>query len=605
MKSLSVKTKLALIVAIVFVTFAAGATFFAFRYFEDAYQRSISHDLMLMSATMADSIDSRLVIAENALGAAKAALSPAVLADPVLTQKFIDERVTLRNLFPHAVLVISPGGRLIAANGSEHGRFGEDFSQQDFFTAVVSRKIPCQTAISEQPGDHAEIVVALPQIGPSGEIVAVMVGVTELAFSKLSIESLLRERIGSGSHLYIAARDGAYLLHRGSTRSGERIPAGQCPLFDRALAGAEATGEVIDCDGQRVLASFQKLTRLDSVLMISYPLSLAYAPLDLAKGGFLGAIILGTVVLVLITWFAAARIIEPLRIMTMHVKALPELPHGERQLRLDRDDEVGILAKSFDQLVTTLESREIELLKLNEKYRQRAVELTAMNRDLEAFGSSLSHDLKTPLTSICLAAEALREKFPVADDAGRQYFLSTILAESERMNGLIDAMLLLSRASKDEIHRVDVNLSDMAGDILLRLSSGNPERKAEWTVAPDVVVTGDERLLQAAMENLLGNAWKYTNMNDVARIEFGVLAGEKRVFFVKDNGIGFDMAKAGQLFTPFRRLHDDEKFKGFGIGLATVERIVTRHGGRIWANAQPGLGATFSFTLAAETSPEA
>lgn len=600
MNSLSVKTKLTLIVALVFVAFAAGATFFAFRYFEDAYQRSISHDLMLMSATMADGLDNRLAIAENALGAAKAALPFTVLANPALTQKFIDERVTLRNIFPNAVLVISPEGRLIAANGFRPKKSEEDFSQRDFFAAVVSRKAPYLSAASEKPDDRADVIVALPIIGAHGEIIAVMVGITELAFSELSIEKLLRERIGAGSHLYIASNDGTYLLHKGSNIYGETIPAGQRPLFERALVGEDATGEVVDCNGERVLASFQKLKRLDDVLMISYPLSLAYAPLEKAKGGFLGAVILGTVILVLITWFAAARIIKPLQIMTEHVRTLPELPHGERLLKLERGDEVGVLAKSFDQLVVTLESREAELLRLNQKYRQRAADLAAMNRDLEAFSSSLSHDLKTPLTSLGIAAEALRESLSASADANARYFLTIILTEGERMNDLIDGMLLLSRASQAEIHRVDVNLSAMAQEILLRLKLESPDRKVEWSIAPDVIVTGDERLLLAAMENLLGNAWKYTGTKAVARIEFGILAGEKQVLFVKDNGVGFDMANAGQLFKPFRRLHGDEKFKGFGIGLATVERILQRHGGRIWTKAEPDIGATFYFTVSVE-----
>lgn len=598
MKNLSVKTKLALTVALVFLTFAAGATFFAFSYFEDAYRRSVSHDLMLMSATMADNIESRLVIAENALGAAKAALPTEILADSALTQKFIDERVTLRNIFPHAVLVISPEGRLIAANGSKCKKFGEDFSRRDFFSAVASQGKSLLMAVSDHPGDHADVIVAQPLIGTHGRISAVMVGVTELAFSALSIETLLREKIGEGSHLYIASRDGTYLLHRGSTRSGEMIPAGQRPFFESSLAGVEATGEVVDCNGERVLASFQKLARLDSVLMISYPLALAYAPLNLAKGGFLGAIVLGTLVLVLITWVAAARIIEPLRVMATHVKVLPELPHGERLLRLNRGDEIGILARSFDQLMISLENREAELLKLNQKYRQRAADLAGLNRDLETFSSSLSHDLKTPLTSITIAAEALRESLPAAT-GNTGYFLSTISAESERMNGLIDGMLLLSRASQVEIHRVAVNLSFVAGEILQRLQLGDPDRQVEWKIASDIIVTGDERLLHAAMENLLGNAWKYTGTKDVARIEFGVMAGGKPVMFVKDNGVGFDMAKVDQLFKPFQRLHSDEKFKGSGIGLATVERIVRRHGGRIWVNAQPDQGATFYFTIEA------
>ncbi|MCM2265201.1 MAG: ATP-binding protein [Desulfuromonadales bacterium] len=597
MNSLSIKAKISLAVAVGFVVFATGVTYVAFRYFEEAYRKSVIHDLTLMSATLADNIDSRLILAENALGAAKAAFPPTASANPALAQKFIDERVTLRNLFPNAVLVISPEGRLIAANGSGQIKAEQDFSRRDFFVAAVSQKAPYLSTITEQPEGNAKIIVALPVLGPHGEISAVMAGINDLTFSTLSIENLIREKIGPEAHVYIASRDGAYLLHHGEEHHGGKIPAEQMALFERTLTEAEATGDTVDCCGERILASFHKLRKINSILMISSPLSLVNAPLDKAKEYFLAAIFFGTILFLFITWGMTARIIEPLHDMTRHVKTLPELPHDKRLLKMDRGDEIGVLSKAFDQLMVTLENREAELLKLNQKQRQRAIELAAINRELEAFSSSLSHDLKTPLTSICLAAEALRESVPEEGAANAAFCLSTILAEGERMNDLIDGMLLLSRASQAEMRCETVDLSTLAREILLRLCLAAPDREVEWEVAADVVATGDARLLAAAMDNLIGNAWKYTAAKAVAWIEFGVLQGDERVFFVRDNGVGFDLAKAGRLFEPFQRLHGEEQFKGFGIGLATVQRIIQRHGGRIWADAAPNQGATFYFTL--------
>lgn len=597
MNHLSVKTKLSLTMAIVFVVLAAGETFFAFRYFEGAYRNSVRHDLDLMTATLADGIDSRLAIAQSALGAAGAALPPAALEDPAAAQKFIDERVTLRNLFPRSVLVISRAGRLIAANGSRSIAAGQDFSRRDFFAATVSRKLPYLSAVSEQSEGGAEVIAALPLLGPDGEVRAVLAGVTDLSFSKSSIESLLREKIGATAHLYIAARDGTYLLHHGKPHGRGKIPAEQQGLFEVALAGQDATGETVDCDGEKTLASLQKLTRIDSVLMVSYPLALAYAPLEKAEVFFLVAIVFGTTVLLAVAWGMTTLITSPLRIMTSHVKALPDLPYGSRRLNLRRSDEIGTLAAAFDQLVVTLEERETELVNLSQKHRQRAVDLAAINRELEAFSSSLSHDLKSPLTGISLAAEELRDRLSEGCDDTVAVCLSTILAEGQRMNDLIDGMLLLSRASQAEMRYEEVDLSALAHDVLLRLSRSQPDRKVEWEIAPRVLVSGDGRLLQAALENLLGNAWKYTEGKEPARVEFGVLPGEEGTFFVKDNGAGFDMAGADRIFEPFRRLHGDSRFKGSGVGLATVQRIIQRHGGRIWANSAPGQGATFFFTL--------
>lgn len=597
MRFLSIKTKISVAVAIGFVIFAAGMTYAAFRYFDSAYRKSVVQDLALMSATLADNIDSRLTLAENALGAAKAALPHSALANPALTQKFIDERVTLRNLFPNAVLVISPEGRLIAANGSRPIKAEQNFSHREFFVAVVSQKAAYLSTRTERPGEGADVIVALPIIGPHGEISAVMAGIIDLTFSTLSIEKLLREKVGAGAHVYIASRDGTYLLHHGDGNQEEKVPAEQMALFELTLTEGEVAGETVDCSGQQVLASLNKLLKIDSILMISSPLSLAYAPLEKAKGFFLSAIIFATSALLLIAWVITARITRPLQIMTAHVMDLPELPSGQRLLKLERGDEIGILAKAFDQLMVTLENREAELVKLSQKHRQRAVELEVLNRDLEAFSASLSHDLKTPLTGICLSAEALRESLPEGIGADAAFCLSNILAESDRMNDLVDGMLLLSRATKAEMRHEEVDLSAMACEILLRLSQKQPDRKVEWTIAPDVTVSGDDRLLMAVMENLLGNAWKYAGGKDVTRIEFGVQPGTEQVFFVRDNGVGFDMTKAARLFKPFQRMHGDSQFKGFGIGLATVQRVIQRHGGRIWADAAPNQGATFYFTL--------
>jgi len=270
-----------------------------------------------------------------------------------------------------------------------------------------------------------------------------MVGVANLAVSKQSIEEMLRKKIGPEAHLYIASRDGTYLLHHGEHPVGASFPIEQTTLFMKALNEQAATGETIDCSGKGILASYQRLPSIDSVLMVSSPLTLAYAPLDKAKTYFLGSIIFGTAVLMGFAWFVAGRIIAPVQLMTNHVKMLPELSGDKRLLHLKRDDEIGILADAFDQLMADLENRQKELVETNQELERRSVELTAMNRELEAFSSALSHDLKNPLASIRMSAEILRENFSGEDDSPDAYCLSAILAQSERMCDLADAMLLL------------------------------------------------------------------------------------------------------------------------------------------------------------------
>jgi signal transduction histidine kinase len=229
-------------------------------------------------------------------------------------------------------------------------------------------------------------------------------------------------------------------------------------------------------------------------------------------------------------------------------------------------------------------------------------ELEATNRELEAFSYSVSHDLRAPLRSIDGFSQILLEDYSEdLDEEGRDY-LGRVRAASQRMGRLIDDLLGLSRVTRSALRRQPVDLSAVAREIIAELRKREPERRVEVEVSDGLVAYGDARLLQIALENLIGNAWKFTEKEPEARIEFGQdeeLSREGRVpvYYVSDNGAGFEMAYAEKLFGAFQRLHGSEEFEGTGIGLATVQRVVHRHGGRIWAKGEVGQGATFFFTL--------
>jgi PAS domain S-box-containing protein len=228
------------------------------------------------------------------------------------------------------------------------------------------------------------------------------------------------------------------------------------------------------------------------------------------------------------------------------------------------------------------------------------VALETSNRELEAFSYSVAHDLRAPLRGINGFSRALLEDFGDKLDAQGKNYLERIGAGSERMGLLIDALLSLSRVSRVDLSRETVNLSRTADGVMKQLRMTQPEREVSFVNQDDVSGHGDPALLRALLDNLLGNAWKFTGKRPDARIEFGTTRkGDTLVYFVKDNGAGFDMAYADKLFAPFQRLHQASEFAGTGIGLATVQRIVHRHGGEIWAEGAVGAGATFSFTLAA------
>lgn len=235
---------------------------------------------------------------------------------------------------------------------------------------------------------------------------------------------------------------------------------------------------------------------------------------------------------------------------------------------------------------------------LERKVAERTAELTAANRELDSFAYAVSHDLRAPLRAMNGLSQALLEDFGETLDGKAKLYLDQIGIVSRTMGELVDGILALSRSTRGELRRDPIDISAMAGALLEELAAADPARHAVWQIQPGLRAVGDGRMIEAALRNLLGNAWKYTAKTDapVIRVFVGEAAGLKGIC-VADNGAGFDMAHAAQLFQPFRRLHRQDEFPGIGIGLATVQRIIHRHGGDIRAEGEPGGGATFCFTL--------
>lgn len=308
---------------------------------------------------------------------------------------------------------------------------------------------------------------------------------------------------------------------------------------------------------------------------------------------------------------ALSRGLGVVQITVMHheslatlLRRLPTLEESARAIRSAAMVEAESLSV-FEMVLRGYRESHNTLTLLNQQLRQQAEELAranaglqAANRELDQFCHAVSHDLRAPVRAIEGFSKFLHDNYSGRLDSEGAMVLDRITIATRRMAQLIDDLLLLSRVGRGELRRQPLDLAALARDIFESFRQAEPERQVVFVAGEGLRVEADEGLLRVALTNLLSNAWKFTGRQAQARIEFGSRwEGGERVFYVRDNGAGFDMAKAGKLFSVFERLHPQREFPGTGIGLATVHRIITRHGGRVWAESQAGAGATFFFTL--------
>jgi len=282
-------------------------------------------------------------------------------------------------------------------------------------------------------------------------------------------------------------------------------------------------------------------------------------------------------------------------------KNLEKFPSDDviEQLKLD------VVQASEKSIVEALMSQNHEISELLAEVRQKNqqledtnIQITALNKELEAFSYSVSHDLRAPLRAIDGFSKDLLEDHADKLDAEGQDDLHRVCAAAQKMGDLINDMLTLSRVTHAPLNRESVNLTAIANDIIVEIQSRNPQREVNFVAETDLKADCDAALVRIVLQNLLENAWKYTSKHPRAYIEFGAYgSNETTTYFVRDDGAGFDMAYAGKLFGAFQRLHSPSEFEGTGIGLATVQRVINRHGGRVWAESAVEQGATFYFTL--------
>jgi len=430
-----------------------------------------------------------------------------------------------------------------------------------------------------------------------------------LAFANDADARELLSALRADPHIVAAAlydRNGRLFATYPGDLPGGALPAAPGPdgyRFQRGnLIGFQPVAEA---GGQRLgtLYLASDLAAVDATLRLSGVIAVAVLTVALLAAYLLSRVLQGAISQPVLMLAETARAVSDRRDYSVRAAKLGE-------------DELGVLTDAFNHMLSRIEAqdralreskegleqrvaeRTHELEERNEALRHNAAQLLAANTELDAFAYSVSHDLRAPLRSIDGFSQVLLEDYAAQlDEAGRDS-LRRVRAATQRMGTLIDDLLKLARVTRVEMRTEFVDLSVMAREIAAELQRATPDRQVEFAIAQGLEARGDARLLRVALENLLGNSWKYTAKRTKPKIEFGSIEENGgRAFLVRDNGAGFDMRYADKLFGVFQRLHSVSEFEGTGVGLATVRRIITRHGGRIWAEGAVDQGATFYFTL--------
>jgi signal transduction histidine kinase len=420
---------------------------------------------------------------------------------------------------------------------------------------------------------------AISRIMSDGKVVAYVVRWRRLTGSSEAVQSLL----GSGARVFLRNRDGSVWTDFGKAVDAPlAVPQDSAGIqyFNDDVVPAMGMDAVVPGTAWNVFVEFPTAEILAGPRSIVRRLILVGLLLLLAAA--------------VVAWRLSGGVTGDVMRLAAAADAIRAGDYS-RRTQLQRSDELGTLGSVFNAMAENIEHGHE---RLEERVRGRTAELEAVNRELEAFSYSVSHDLRSPLRSLDGFSQALAEDYAaVLDDTGRDY-LQRIRAGAQRMDRLIDDLLVLARVARLDMSRSTVDVTAVTRAIFDDLRRGDPDRTVDIVVAPDMTAFADPVLLRVVMDNLLANAWKFTGPSAAPRIEVGcrMIDGAK-TFFVQDNGVGFDMAYADKLFAPFQRLHGMNEFAGTGVGLATVQRIIARHGGTIRAESAPGHGAIFYFTI--------
>jgi len=517
--------------------------------------------------------------------------------DPAAIETF--RRILAATILQHAdafeyLMLLKPDGTIYVL---EPGRLERELSRRDVaFTAWYKDALAApDTVVSDlhiSPAtQRPTVVVAAPVRDTDGTIIGIWAGGLQL--SKLSKLGAVASISGAArSYGYVTDRRGLILAHQANaTYVEQQTDFSSVPSVQRALRGGAGADQFLDpIDGEVKLGAYRQLADAGWAVVYDIPLAVALAPVNvLTKGILLSSAALATLVGFL-AFVTARRITGPVQRLTAAARTIGT---GDFAQRIDvrTGDEIETLGEELNRMATALGEKEAQL-------HRRAEELQTANRELEAFSYSVSHDLRAPLRAMDgFTRILLAEEGGTLSPEGIRY-LGLVRQNAGRMGHLVDGLLTFSRLGRQAVARQTVAIDEVARLALDEFQAEREGRHVEVITGDLPACEGDPGLLRQVWVNLLSNAFKFTRDREEARIELGGLVADGvPVYFVKDNGIGFDMRYVDKLFGVFQRLHRQEDYEGTGVGLAIAQRIVHRHGGRVWAEGKEGQGAAFYFTL--------
>lgn len=624
-KDWPLKAKLALFEAVLVAVGVGLLAWFVVDGLHRDFERLVEAEQTTAVNFVARTIDFEMNLRIGSLQLMAERVSVLLETDPKKLADYLLDRTVALKIFTRDIYVIAKDGTRVA-EAPRRGQLGSRYGDRAYFREVMETGMPVIKPMVGRFAGQPVLVVAVPLKDRDGRVIGALCG-SELIVpgNPFHFAGEVHNGENGGFHV-VSPKDGVLVTSTDAARVLSPMPGrGVNPLFDRRLEGFLGASVATSSTGGRVLSTAARTNSTDWLVIAYLPALEAFAPVRGAALRIYVCAGLIVVVSTLLIWLFLRHELTPLeetakRLDQSDEKAFEPVP-------VSGNGEVRMLLKSFhrmqalafeqnaiiryerDQLEVSIAKRrqaeealsELNLL-LERKVAERTAELTSANRELDSFAYAVSHDLRAPLRAMNGLSQALIEDFSDRLDGKARLYLDQIGVVSRNMGELLEGILALSRSTRGELRRDHVDITALASGLLEEMAAHDSARHVAWSVEPGLRADGDVRMIEAVLRNLLGNAWKYTSRTEAAeiRVHAGKAAGLEGIC-VTDNGAGFDMAHAAQLFQPFRRLHRQDEFPGIGIGLATVQRIIHRHGGEIRAEGVPGKGATFCFTLPAAT----